>query len=75
VNILVKSQAYEAGVRPGDLITALGQETVRNAQDLVSRVAALPPGADVELQGRHGREPYKVRLKVLERPTRQVQPQ
>jgi hypothetical protein len=38
-------------------------------------VAALPPGADVELQGRHGREPYKVRLKVLERPTRQVQPQ
>ncbi len=25
VNIMVKSQAYEAGVRPGDLITALGR--------------------------------------------------
>lgn len=75
VNILVRSQAYEAGVRPGDLITALGSEAVRNAQDLVSRVAALPPGAVVELEGRHGRQPYKVKLKVLERPTRQVQPQ
>jgi S1-C subfamily serine protease len=75
VNILVKSPAFEAGVRPGDLITGLGKEPVRNAQDLVSRVAALPPGAEVELEGRHGRQPYKVNLKVLERPTRQVQPQ
>jgi S1-C subfamily serine protease len=75
MNILVKSQAYESGVRPGDLITGLGREPVRSAQDLVSRVAALPPGAQVELEGRHGRQPYKVNLKVLERPTRQMQPQ
>lgn len=75
VNILVKSQAYEAGVRPGDLITGLKGEPVRNSQDLVSRVAALPPGARVELEGRHGREPYKVKLTVLERPTRPMQPQ
>ncbi|MEA3196145.1 MAG: serine protease DegS [Gammaproteobacteria bacterium] len=75
VNILVKSPAFESGVRPGDLITGLQGEPVRNSQDLVSRVAALPPGALVELQGRHGRDPYKVKLKVLERPTRQVQPQ
>jgi serine protease DegQ len=75
VNILVKSPAFEAGVRPGDLITGLQGEPVRNSQDLVSRVAALPPGAVVELEGRHGREPYQLKLKVLERPTRQVQPQ
>jgi len=75
VNILVKSPAFEAGVRPGDLITGLQGEPVRNSQDLVSRVAALPPGAVVDLEGRHGREPYQLKLKVLERPTRQVQPQ
>jgi S1-C subfamily serine protease len=75
VNILVKSPAYEAGVRPGDLITGLGNEAVQSAQDLVSRVAALKPGAQVELEGRHGRQPYKVKLEVLERPTRQIQPQ
>jgi serine protease DegS len=75
VNILVKSQAFEAGVRPGDLIEGLGHEPVRNAQDFVSRVAALPPGSVVDLEGRHGSQSYEVKLKVLERPTRTVQSQ
>ena len=56
------------------MITGLAGEPVRNSQDLVSKVAALPPGALVELEGRHGPEPFKLKLKVLERPTRQVQP-
>ena len=75
VNILLKSPAYEAGVRPGDMITGLGTEPVQSAQDLVSRVAALKPGAQIQLEGRHGRQPYQVKLAVLERPTRQIQPQ
>jgi serine protease DegS len=74
VNILVKSPAFEAGVRPGDLITGLDGERVTNAQELVSRVAALKPGAAVELEGRHVREPYKIKLKVIERPTKPAQP-
>jgi serine protease DegS len=75
MNILLKSQAYESGVRPGDLITRLGKEPVRSAQDLVSRVAVLRPGAVVEVEGQHGNKPYKVSLKVLERSTRQAQAQ
>ena len=74
VNILVKSPAFEAGLRPGDLVTGLGGETVRNAQDLVSRIAALKPGSQVELDGQHGRQRYKIDLKVIERPTRAAQP-
>jgi serine protease DegS len=73
VNILVKSPAFEAGVRPGDLITGLNGDAVKSAQDLVSRVAALTPGASVELDGRHGRGPFKIKLTVIERPTRQIQ--
>ncbi len=73
VNIQVKSPAYEAGIRPGDLVTALDGEAVRSSQDLVSKVAALKPGSEVELAGRHGREPYKIKLQVIERPTRQAQ--
>ena len=72
VNILVKSPAFEAGIRPGDLITALSGEPVQSAQDLVSRVAALAPGAQVELAGRHGRQVFKVTLKVVERPVHQA---
>jgi Do/DeqQ family serine protease len=73
-NILVKSPAYEAGVRPDDLITAVGGEAVRNAQDLVSRIAALKPGSQVEIEGRRGRENFKIKLAVQERPTRQAAP-
>jgi len=39
VNILVKSPAFESGVRPGDLITGLAGEPVLSSQDLVSKVA------------------------------------
>ncbi len=73
VNILVKSPAFEAGVRPGDLITAIGGEPVRSAQDLVSRVAALKPGSEVLLSGRHGAAAFNTRLRVIERPTRDFQ--
>ncbi len=73
VNILVKSAAFEAGVRPGDLVTALNGEPIKNAQELVSRVAAIKPGETVELEGRHGRQSYKIKLKVIERPTRPAQ--
>jgi serine protease DegS len=75
VNILMKSPAYEAGMRPGDLITSLGGEAVHNAQDLVARISALKPGSTVELEARHAREHHKIQLTVLERPIRAVQPQ
>jgi len=75
VNILVKSPAYEAGMRPGDLVAALAGEAVHSAQDLVARVSALKPGAVVELEGRHAAQSYKIKLTVLERPTRPVQSQ
>ena len=73
VNILVKSPAFAAGVRPGDLVTALDGEAVRSSQELVSKVAALKPGVLVELVGRHGQEPYAIKLTVTERPTRLAQ--
>jgi S1-C subfamily serine protease len=62
-------------MRPGDLVTALGGEPVRSAQDLVARVSALKPGSDVELEARHAQRSYKIKLTVLERPTRPIQRQ
>ena len=73
VNILVKSPAYDAGVRPGDVITGLDGEAVRSSQDLVSKLAQLKPGVEVDLAGRHRDEPYKLKLPVTERPTRLAQ--
>jgi serine peptidase DegS len=76
VNIQVKSPAFDAGVRPGDLITELDGDTVRSSQDLVSKLAQLKPGSEVELAGRHGPSlPYKLKLPITERPTRLAQAQ
>jgi serine protease DegS len=68
VNILVNSPAFAAGVRPGDVITALDGAAVRSSQDLVSKLAQLTPGAEVELAARHAQESYQVKLTVSERP-------
>ena len=65
VNIWVRSPAYQAGMRPGDVVTALGGEHVRSAQDLVARVSALKPGAEVELEAQHAKQSYKMKLTVL----------
>ncbi len=73
VNILVTSPAYDAGVRPGDVITALDGQPVRSSQDLVSKLAQRKPGAEVDLAGRHRDEPYQLKLAVIERPTRLAQ--
>ena len=70
VNILVRSPAFDAGVRPGDLITTLDGESVKSSQDLVSKLAALKPGSEVRLAGRHAHEAYQLKLPIIERPTR-----
>ena len=74
-NVLVGSPADLAGIRPNDLITRLNGLDVRSAQDLVSRLAALKPGVDVQLEGRRGQNPFKSTLTVIERPIRALQRQ
>ena len=73
VNILRNSPAFGAGVRAGDLITGLDGDSVKSSQDLVSKLAQRRPGSQVELAGRHGRQAYKVKLAVTERPIRLAQ--
>jgi len=70
VDILKTSPAYDAGVRAGDVITALDGQAVRSSQDLVSKLAQLRPGTEVDLAGRHRDEPYEIKLPVSERPIR-----
>ncbi len=69
VNILVNSPAFEAGIRPGDLITGIASKPVHSSQDVVSRVAALPPGSQVEVEGRQAAgKPFRYKVGVIERP-------
>jgi S1-C subfamily serine protease len=62
------SPAFDAGLRRGDMITSLGGEQIKTAQELVSRVAALAPGTYVQVEGRRGLRAFKLRVTVIERP-------
>lgn len=42
--VLQNSPAANAGLRPGDVVTAVGVRPVSNVSELLSAVAALPPG-------------------------------
>ena len=67
VKVLQGGPADAAGMQSDDLITALNGEPVRSSQELVSRLAAIKPGTDVMLEGRRGRQPFKLKLTVIDR--------
>jgi Do/DeqQ family serine protease len=48
--VLQNGPAARAGLRPGDLVTAIAGKPVRNVADLLAAVAALPPGQPAGLE-------------------------
>jgi Do/DeqQ family serine protease len=74
-NILVKSPAFEAGVRPGDVIIRLGSDPVHSAQEVVSKVAALKPGSPITLALRRAGQTFDIKISVIERPTKDARSQ
>jgi serine protease Do len=48
--VVPRSPAAAAGIKPGDVITVFQQEPVNNPHDLTRRVAGTPPGTKVSLQ-------------------------
>jgi S1-C subfamily serine protease len=60
--VLHGSPAQAAGLQPGDLITHVGGQEVRNTSDLLTQIAALKPGLAVDLGLQ--RQGQAVRLKI-----------
>jgi serine protease DegS len=73
--VFADSPAEAVGMQADDLLTVLNGDAVHNAQELVSKLAAMTPGTEVQLGGRRGRQSFKVKLKVVQRPTRQQRQQ
>ena len=47
--VLQNGPAAQAGLRPGDVVTAVGGRSVKNVSELLSAVAALKPGEPAKL--------------------------
>ncbi|MDR0458019.1 MAG: trypsin-like peptidase domain-containing protein [Burkholderiaceae bacterium] len=48
--VLAQAPAAQAGIRPGDVIVQVAGQRVRSVPELLSRIAALPPGQSVRFQ-------------------------
>ena len=67
-NLYVGSPAQQAGLLPGDLLTAIDDTPPHSAQDALGRIAAHKPGSSVLLRGLRGGRGFEVRAQVGERP-------
>jgi serine peptidase DegS len=67
-NLYVNSPAQQAGLQPGDLLTAIDGTAPHSAQDALGRIASHKPGSSVVLRGLRGGRTFEVRAQVGERP-------
>jgi serine protease Do len=64
--------AARAGLEPGDVVTAVNGQSVKNARDLAVDIAAVQPDEDATLQVVHDGDSKTVTVKVGQLPNEQV---
>jgi S1-C subfamily serine protease len=64
------SPAAEAGLRQGDIITALGEDAVTSTEDLVAAIAAREPGETVTLEVERGGQKTSLKVTLGTQPAR-----
>jgi serine protease Do len=65
--------AAKAGIRSGDVITAVNKDAVLNSRDLAKKVSALPPGSNVTLDILRGGERQTITLTLQPMPADQTE--
>lgn len=66
--VLQNGPAAQAGIRPGDVITRVANEPVRNVSELLTKVAALRPGAQATFVVRRQERTLEVNITPGVRP-------
>src|SRR5437868_8955918 len=66
--VVPKGPAEQAGIKPGDVITAVNGKPVADNNQLTRDVGAIPPGQGVKLEVVRDGKPRQVEVKLAERP-------
>jgi len=69
--VLQDGPAGKSGLKPGDVVTAVGERPVANTAQLLNAVAALKPGSEATLGVQRGAQALHVKLTVGQRPPAQ----
>jgi serine protease Do len=64
--------ASHAGLQPGDVITSVNGQTVKNPRDLAVDIAGVQPGDEAQLQVLHDGDSKTVSVKVGQMPNEQM---
>jgi serine protease DegQ len=72
--VLKNGPAANAGIRPGDVVVEVAGQSVRNVTQLLTHVAALPPGAPADVRVWRPQGLIQLRLTPSERPAAKQRP-
>jgi Do/DeqQ family serine protease len=71
--VLQGGPAGEAGLKPGDVVTRVGDAPVENTAQLLNAVAALKPRSQASLGVQRGERELELQVRVAQRPKQPVQ--
>ena len=66
--VLQNAPAAQAGIRPGDVITGVGDKSIGNVQELLTAVAGLKPGSASRFQVQRGNDRIELDVTAGTRP-------
>jgi serine protease DegQ len=73
--VLQDGPAGRSGLKPGDVVTAVGERPVANTTQLLNAVAALKPGSEAAIGVQRGAQALQLKLTVGQRPPARRPPQ
>jgi Do/DeqQ family serine protease len=62
------SPADQAGIRPGDVLLAVGREDIRDPQIMLDVIAALKPGEEAVFRLRRAKDINEIKVRIGQRP-------
>jgi len=71
--VMENGPASLAGMRPGDVITRINEETPKDSQELMQIIAGQPPGTLLSVKGWRGSEAFDLEVVSGERPRSESQ--
>ncbi len=67
-DVFMDSPAYKAGIRPGDIVTAIDSRPVRDTRDLLDQITRYLPGSRIQVAIYRGPKQLQLETQVIQRP-------